>query len=483
LSSLIAFKILIPVCLIAGIISFHLLTIRDGQPWGDDFSMYLQHARNLAECKQYGDPQFIFNPNTPVYAPRQYPIGYPLTILPLYALFGIDFYPYKVFNIFLLGIALGLVYYWLISNKRLEWWLALLVISMIGLNPFYWDYKDNILSDYLFFCWLMICFIVLEKYVKSDIKVLTAITLGALIYWTCCVRTLGICLLPALWSWSLIEYRRIGIRPLLLIAGGFISGLCLEKLFLGFDNSFLDMVNLYYGWMNWRLILASVSKQAYNYFHCIAEFWGEIGPYADTARLMGLMTCLLLFAGYCFVIRHKITIVELYFACYVIILIAFPGYQGFRYLIPFMPFGIYYVLVLIQKLNSRLLKAGISFILIFIVAFLYIVQYKQANFKTIVYGIQEPKNQELFAYIRSSSSEDAIFMCEKPRAIHLYTGRIGMVPHWVDKPQELLDFCRNQGVSHVIPSGNLLIDLVHKLPDHFEMVFNNEQNSVYKIRY
>jgi hypothetical protein len=56
-------------------------------------------------------------------------------------------------------------------------------------------------------------------------------------------------------------------------------------------------------------------------------------------------------------------------------------------------------------------------------------------------------------------------------------------PHWVDKPQELLDFCRNQGVSYVIPSGNLLIDLVHKLPDHFEMVFNNEQNSVYKIRY
>lgn len=112
MSSLIAFKILIPVCLIAGIISFHLLTIRDGQPWGDDFSMYLQHARNLAECKQYGDPQFIFNPNTPVYAPRQYPIGYPLTILPLYALFGVDFYPYKVFNIFLLGIALGLVYYW-----------------------------------------------------------------------------------------------------------------------------------------------------------------------------------------------------------------------------------------------------------------------------------------------------------------------------------------------------------------------------------
>jgi hypothetical protein len=65
---------------------FQLLSIRDGQPWGDDFAQYIAHARNLVEGRPYGDVgvlragQFL--------GPAEYPPVFPLMLAPVYCLFG-----------------------------------------------------------------------------------------------------------------------------------------------------------------------------------------------------------------------------------------------------------------------------------------------------------------------------------------------------------------------------------------------------------
>ena len=52
---------------------FHCSTMRAGHDWGDDFSMYVQHAKNLAEGRPYAETRYIYNPFRPMYAPRAYP--------------------------------------------------------------------------------------------------------------------------------------------------------------------------------------------------------------------------------------------------------------------------------------------------------------------------------------------------------------------------------------------------------------------------
>lgn len=60
------------------------MTIRPGQPWGDDFAMYILHAKNIASGKAYTDTGYIPNPGYAVLGPAAYPPLFPLVLSPVY---------------------------------------------------------------------------------------------------------------------------------------------------------------------------------------------------------------------------------------------------------------------------------------------------------------------------------------------------------------------------------------------------------------
>ncbi len=47
---------------VLGIAAWHLLTIRAGHDWGDDFSLYIHHAKNIVEGQPYADTGYLYNP-------------------------------------------------------------------------------------------------------------------------------------------------------------------------------------------------------------------------------------------------------------------------------------------------------------------------------------------------------------------------------------------------------------------------------------
>src|SRR5207247_10913023 len=57
---------------------FHLATVREGQDWNDDFSMYIRHAQNIARGAPYAETGYIYTPQNPAVGPRVYPPGCPL---------------------------------------------------------------------------------------------------------------------------------------------------------------------------------------------------------------------------------------------------------------------------------------------------------------------------------------------------------------------------------------------------------------------
>ena len=84
---------------------FYLLTIREGHNWGDDFSMYIQHAKNIAEEKPYSITAYIYNPADPV-GPQTYPPIFPFLLVPVYLVSGLDFQAMKLIPIALFLLSL-----------------------------------------------------------------------------------------------------------------------------------------------------------------------------------------------------------------------------------------------------------------------------------------------------------------------------------------------------------------------------------------
>src|SRR5262245_21869490 len=91
----------LPVVLSIG--AFYLLTLRQGHGWGDDFSMYIHHAKNLAEGVPYGKTGYIYNPYIHLYTsdqaqigPQTYPPVVPLLLTPIYYLWGLNLNAFKI---------------------------------------------------------------------------------------------------------------------------------------------------------------------------------------------------------------------------------------------------------------------------------------------------------------------------------------------------------------------------------------------------
>src|SRR5438876_9159772 len=52
---------------------FFLSTVRAGHNSGDDFAMYIMHARNIEQGHAYAPTGYIYNPAVPGFGPRVYP--------------------------------------------------------------------------------------------------------------------------------------------------------------------------------------------------------------------------------------------------------------------------------------------------------------------------------------------------------------------------------------------------------------------------
>src|SRR5689334_21022175 len=87
----------------------YLATLRAGQEWGDDFGLYVAHARNIVEGRPYDDTGYIYNPQNAVVSPRSYPPVFPLLLAPVYRLRGLDLTAMKAFVVLLFAATLGVL--------------------------------------------------------------------------------------------------------------------------------------------------------------------------------------------------------------------------------------------------------------------------------------------------------------------------------------------------------------------------------------
>ncbi len=428
---------------------FWFASMRIGTSWGDDWAMYVHHAKNITEGKAYGDTGLIYNPDYPTYAPKTYPPGFPLILAPFYAAFGIDYNVLKVPVI--LSFIAALFIFIITYRKEFSPLSLLLLVIFLGLNPYCWEFKDSILSDFPFLLSVMLCAWVINKY-SGSIGLRQAVLIGILVYISYSIRPLGALFLPAIFLADLISKRTI--TKSFLIATACFTGLALmQYLLLPKDNSYALMMESAYKGKSVTEIWDTVHNGFKFYRWASADFWlvGEDrSAWMKQARLFTNIFLLLMFVGLIVRMVRKISAVEVFVILYILVVLFFPGFQGARYFIPLLPLFFVYAFGLFEKIRLVFIRYIPFAVLLIPMLLFYSMSYKKAEWKNIDYGIHKKPAQELFTYVKENTPEDAVFVIGKPRAFSLFTDRKAAVYHTPENKNDLLTYMKSISTDYVV---------------------------------
>jgi hypothetical protein len=123
----------LPLTILAIIAVFYVSTIREGHKWGDDFSMYLLHAKSIVEGKGYAETPYLYNPLYPETGPKAYPPVTSIALAPMYMWFGLNVTLMKI-TICAFFLAALWVLFWM-YRMRLQNAYAEGLIILLGFTP------------------------------------------------------------------------------------------------------------------------------------------------------------------------------------------------------------------------------------------------------------------------------------------------------------------------------------------------------------
>ncbi len=466
---------------------FYLATLRQGQDWGDDFGMYIHHARNIVEGKPYDDTGYVFNARR-IIGPKSYPPVFPLLLTPIYGEWGMNLTAMKVEIVLIFLLSLFAIY--LSFKNDLHWLYLLGLVAVIGFNPQFWMFKDQIVSDFLFLLFVYLSFYFAHTSERlgrtRGSQILYAVLIIFSIFLACGTRSIGLVLLPCLFIYYIFKSKKLGL------AG--ISTLLLTPIVIYLQTRYSQVFNAYTGHLgiNQKEFVLAYSKQLIQFF---SEFW--INGYSKAFRLVLFATLTgLAITGYVARVRKKgLTCFELFLPLYLLPFVLLPISVVLRFLIPVAPLMIFYSFLGIQAVSKlaqeRQQKVErLIFIAVMVAIFgSYAGQYTKLEYGPIQNGITKNEAQQLFEFVRNEVGENEVVVFRKPRALSLFTGRAAAVWHNSTEDEELLDFFRQINASYLIvgpenvePYDQTFIrKFLDRNPMRFQQTFTNADFQVYRI--
>lgn len=464
---------------------FYVLTIREGHDWGGDFSMYIHHAANIAEGTEYQDTGFIYNPAVPVMSPRAYPPVFPIMLSPIYKLFGLNFGAMKTETIAVFLVALAAVFAAFAGQMSARYLVPL--VAVIGFNPHFWSLKDSVTSDIAFMCFVYLGLVVLHRVYEAEKpktdSVGHAVLAGLLMYLAYGTRAVGIVLLPAVVIYELVRFKRV-TRFAAIATLVAVPLMIVQSLLVRATSSYLAifMMSLKHPRM--------VMDNLIGYVMSINIFW-ENG-FSRILRL-GLFGVLYVLAvvGYLRRVRTRVTVLEILVPLYLVILLAFGGYSGSRYLVPVIPAYLFYAFLglgSIGALRGRRWETLAFALLIAAIAASYVGEYATTDLGPMREGVFKKESAELFQYIRNNTDKSDVLIFGNPRVVALFTDRrAATYDPAANSDEDLWRFPEEIGADYLIVSSFMPDDkrrlqpFVERHADRFRSVYSNRDFRVYKI--
>jgi hypothetical protein len=472
------FSTRIVVALIGVIGIFYAVTLQPGFPWGDDFAMYLLHAKNIAGGLPYAKTPYIYNPAQPEVGPPSYPPLFPALLAPVVAAADLNSKIIKAVVAVVFLAALWTIYKCLLH--RVPGPYAAAAVGVIGFSPYLWKLKDNPVSDVPF---LFLLFLTFTCVLDADRKGWKAhgpsILVGVLLYLCFACRAAGIVLFPSLFLWEVLHSRRLPRRGVWvsLIVGS--AGVALQALVIRGEASYADQVHF----------SASVMAR-----HLAEYAWSLRSEFLAMPNLAGTLFLSLLIllglAGYAVSVRRGITLLEVFTPAYLVIVALWTSDQDLRFLLPVIPLWLLYAgaaIVWLRDFGGRWYSRSLAFTLALIVAFSYLNYFARASYGRDPSGTNDAGFLSVCRFVRDNTPQDAVILFSKPRLLALFTGRKSAV-YPLGTAAEIIGYGRRIGARYVIlgdPFENdrrILAPAVTTHREVFEGVFHSVGFAVYQIR-
>lgn len=433
---------------------FYVSTIRKGQPWPDDFAMYIHEAKNLVEHARLGGTGYIYNQYNPGLGPRLYPPVFPALLIPGYLIGGLNsLRPMQVeVVVFFSGL---LVVLWRGLGAALPSPYRAAMLAIVGFSPLLWSYKDLILSDIPFAFFLYLALLEADRLVsdfaaaaKNPWRILG---LAGLIYLCYGTRTMGIILVPALLLLSAMYWKRGGQR----IAAATILGLlpCLiQWKFFGGEATYTDQLKL-----SLPKLVEAIFRNVVTYGWSLSTFWEN--PYTKVLRDV-IFVYFAFFAGAAYFrrVRSAPRIYEIFLPFYLSVVLLWPNPAGARYLIPVFPLYVYYCLEGTESVRAWLKVRRVVSVLVplLVVIFLsYGMEFHHLDFGPFQEGMATAETRGLFSFIKSNTNPKDVFIFRRPRALALFTERSASVYPLSENESNACRYFQTIGVTYFIEAPAL----------------------------
>lgn len=383
-----------------------------GHDWGGDFALYLNQAQAIVDGNLntlYKSNQFTVENSDRLIGPYLYPMGYPLLLSPFIAFFGINFYALKVFTnlFFYAGL---LLLFKLIKPHFKSLFLPLLLISCLAFSEYFLFHGDQLLSDFPFFFFVILCLSLFKKQPNTQQQIL----LGFLIFFSYLIRELGIMLLPALFVFQL---KHQSVKQIL--QSQYKSYLTFSLLWLltlllfpfGSKNHFL----LFLEKLSWESFWKNVdyyTELLESYLRGVTHY--DYLPYLLSGLfLIGLILNIKKN-------RHYVT----FFLLSVVVLLLWPYHQGVRFIFVMLPFLFFFMFQPLEKVPKwpRFLLVYPYFAFL---AWGFLSETMAQNEKNLALEtnqIYQTDNLALYEYVKKNYTEEDTLVFFKPRVLRMFCG-------------------------------------------------------------
>jgi hypothetical protein len=477
-------KILFVILIISLVIGASTLT--RGHQWGDDFAWYILQAKSIwnGTTNEFIQQSAFTNDQSTTYVgPLAYPWGYPLLLIPSYVIKGIHPLALKLPALFFYGGFLACLY--LLMKTRLSKAESLLLVSLFAFNPLLLQFLDQILSDipYLFFSTLSLWLITKDGRRSAQQNIL----IGVSIFLVTFLRATGILLLVCFLIvefFKLINHRadwrtvkQILLGSSIVCVSFILLWIASSVLFPGGGGSYLSQ----YAGLSVDKIRNSIAA----YFNVYSLFFGQAAGWRYL--YYALVVFFLIGAGTRW--REDLFFL-LFFVLWMVVHIAYPYWQGPRYIFPLLPIFIYFTFqgmkFVIQKLPEKHAQIGYNtlygFWSLITIIFLFnsgLNAYINLQHDRAINGPFDQYSNEVYKYIRENTPANSVIIFFKPRVMVLMTDHPTIMSTECDRmlKGDYLVLSRKVGRNQQIPPEE--IDSCH-LP--LDEVLKNSRFVVYQVQ-
>lgn len=455
----------------------NLSSFENGHNWGGDFSAYIKQSQTIYN-KTFA--QLNSNIQQTDYI-LNYPWGYPLLLTPIISFFDVNINILKAYNYCFLIISFCFIFLYFKNDNK---YFVLLTIMLISISPFFWEFKNNILSDFanLLFVYISLYFIS-EIYDKNKISFynIQYILLGVILFLTFNMRSQSIILIPTLAVFQLYTlkkqiFKSSNVIKIILPYIAFLSCFILSKFInlvkaptpysIQFDFSIIKTIqdNIYYSISIWK------------------ELFDEVAFISQISEVIIGIFLLLFMIGILSDLKSNFLSIAFFLLSFLLILM-WPYQQGLRFFIPLIPIFFYFsikgLFELLNKFYSKYHKAIFHIIIGLVVVaslksiFIFSINIYKDN--KIVQGPYELESIEMFNYIKKNTKETDKIAFFKPRVMLLYSDRNSVIVDYTYKINKA-----NYLVYYKVPTSDQIgLDSLQMLK--LDICFENKNFKVFKL--